>query len=173
MQVLIYSAYYKGHEKLYSDIFQLTRPVEGIYPNYRYWYYKTFLEDLKRGNRAYAVAMHHMKLCGCCLMKNTPDEKKICTLFVDPDFRRQGIGTRLVQASFKELGPYPFLTTSLSQVNSFTPFIGRLGFQAKPFPKKDLAMPTEVLFYRPVPQLIHRAVMPLPAAIQDKTHLIS
>lgn len=157
MQVLIYSGYYPEHKKLYDDIFKLTQSIEGIYPNYRDWYYNTFLEDLKRGNRSYAIATHHTIVSGCCLMKHTSDEKKICTLFVHPEYRRQGVGTDLIHAAFNELGNHPFLTVSMEKISSFSPFLAHFGFQMKMLPQKDPSKPQEALFYRPLARLIRKS----------------
>ena len=172
MQVLIYSGYYHEHQKLYDDIFGMTRSIGNIYPKYREWYYNTFLEDLKRGNRSYAIATHHMIISGCCLMKNTPNEKKICTLFVKSPYRRQGVGTDLMQAAFTELGEHPFLTVSLDKLSSFSPFLKRLGFQMKLLPKQ-VGKPPEALFYRPTPRCITRKQDLLPQPGCDKVRSAS
>ena len=173
MQVLIYSGYYPEHQRLYHDIFEMTRSLGNSYPNYQNWYHRTFLEDLKKGNRLYAVAAHHQTVAGCCLMKNTPHEKKICTFFVAPQYRRQGIGTDLLRAALKELGPHPFLTVPLSKVDVFTPFLGRFGFQMKPLPQKGQGTPPEVLFYRPSPQPVQKARLKLSASPNNRSHTIS
>ena len=171
MQVLIYSDYYQEHKKLYDDIFKLTQSIGGIYPNYRDWYYNTFLEDLKRGNRSYAIATHHTIIAGCCLMKHTSDEKKICTLFVGPQYRRQGIGSDLVRSALTELGPHPFLTVSDGQLSTFVPFLSRFGFQMKKLPKVKTCDPQEALFYRPTPRLIQKSRTTLPDQVKDKTKI--
>jgi len=171
MQVLIYSDYYQEHKKLYDDIFKLTQPIGDIYPNYRNWYYHTFLEDLKQGHRLYAIATHHMVITGCCLMKNTANEKKICTLFVGPQYRRQGIGSDLVRSALTELGPHPFLTVSDGQLSTFIPFLSRFGFQMKMLPRKNAATPREALFYRPTPRLIQKSRTTLPDQVKDKTKI--
>ena len=46
-------------------------------------------------------------LAGCVLIKNTEEEKKICTLFVNPKFRRQALGKQLMEQTLKELGEHP------------------------------------------------------------------
>ena len=154
MQTLIFSAYYPEHKYLYDDIYKMTQSIGNTYPKYKDWYYNTFIEDLKKGNRAYIIATHHMILTGCCLMKNTPNEKKICTFFVKPEYRRHGIGTEMMHAAFSEVGEYPFLTVSLEHLHEFYPFLTRFGFQTQAFSRKDKQNPTEVLFYRPQPKLI-------------------
>ena len=171
MQVLIYSGYYPEHKKLYDDIFKLTQSIGGIYPNYRDWYYNTFLEDLKRGNRSYAIATHHTIIAGCCLMKHTSDEKKICTLFVHPEYRRQGVGTDLMRVALEELGPNSFLTVSMGRLSSFIPFLDRFGFQMKMLPKVKTCDPQEALFYRPKVRLIQKSRLPVPRKSSQQAYI--
>ncbi|MBR6412904.1 MAG: GNAT family N-acetyltransferase [Alphaproteobacteria bacterium] len=172
MQVLIYSAYHNGHKALYRDLYEMTKSIEENYPRYRDWYYHTFLEDLKRGNRAYAVAVHRADLAGCCLMKDTPKEKKICTLFVPPKYQRQGVGTDLVRAAVRKLGTAFSLTVPLTKLPSFSPFLTRLGFQMDMIPFQNDNTPKEALFTRSSPQPIQRAHILLPVD-NNKSRLIS
>ena len=157
MQVLIYSMYHHCHELLYHDIFEMTKSITEDYPRYKDWYYNTFLSDLQKGNRAYAVALYGSDLAGCTLMKNTPNEKKICTFFVAPKYRRQGIGSGLMNAAFKKLGSTPFLTVPLTKIDIFSPFLNGFGFQMEILPQKDQNAPTEALFTRASPYPVQKA----------------
>lgn len=66
---------------------------------------------------------------GFSILKNDDFEKKICTLFVSPDFRGNGIGTALLNRSLDLLGcDKPLITVSDDLLLSFIPLFSRYGF---------------------------------------------
>lgn len=67
-------------------------------------------------------------LAGCVLIKNTEEEKKICTLFVNPKFRRQGLGKQLMEQTLKELGEHPLITVSSRNLSQLLPLLKQYGF---------------------------------------------
>lgn len=122
MQIKTECSFIPSHQPLYQGIFDLTKSLQQSYPNYKSWYEKTFLEGLKKGEREIIIAQDGEKIVGCALIKNTSDEKKLCTLFVHPNFRRQGIGEQLLKISIQKLGQNPLI--SVSQEN--TPLVNGL-----------------------------------------------
>ena len=102
MQIKKYTSYQTKHIPLYREILNLTHNAEQTYPGYFKWFHQTFLEGLKKKERMILIAQESQKVVGCILLKKTPDEKKICTFFVHPDFRKQGIGQKLIKAAFKD-----------------------------------------------------------------------
>lgn len=112
MQIKTENSFIPSHQPLYQGIFSLTKSLRQTYPNYKNWYEKTFLEGLKKGERGIIVALDGTKIVGCALIKNTSDEKKLCTLFVHPNYRRQGIGEQLLQTSIQKLGQNPLVSVS-------------------------------------------------------------
>ena len=122
MQIKTECSFIPSHQPLYQGIFGLTKSLQQTYPNYKNWYEKTFLDGLKKGEREIIVALENKKIIGCALIKNTRLEKKLCTLFVHPNFRRQGIGEQLLKTSIQKLGQNPLV--SVSQENK--PFVDNL-----------------------------------------------
>lgn len=129
MSVQIYTSYYPEHKSLYREMFLLTQGIKDIYPDYEKWYWNTFIEGLKKGERLYAISSKHGILNGCALLKKTPMENKISTLYVDDYYRHQGIGQALMRASLTELGKYPLMTVSEGCLNSFLPLIRQFKFR--------------------------------------------
>lgn len=67
---------------------------------------------------------------GFSILKNDDSEKKICTLFVSPDFRGKGIGTALLNRSLDLLDcDKPLITVSDDLLLSFIPLFSRYGFE--------------------------------------------
>lgn len=112
MQIKTERSFTSNHYSLYQGIFGLTQSLKHTYPNYEKWYYQTFLKGLKKGERSIIFASDKEQIIGCALIKNTPMEKKLCTLFVDPIYRKRGIGEQLLQASIQELGQNPLVSVS-------------------------------------------------------------
>ncbi len=127
MQINTFSSYHPEHEALYQEMLDMTSVI--TYPGHEKWYRETFLPGLKKGERMYVVATDDGgKLAGCVLIKNTADEKKICTLFVDPDFRKRGVARELMEASLKELGEHPLITVSSRNLNQLNPLLKHFRF---------------------------------------------
>lgn len=129
MSVQIFTNYYPIHEGLYREMLELTKPLRVYYPNFEEWYKQTFMDGLKHGNRRYVVAGVHGKVTGCCLLKDTQDEKKICTFYIAPQFRHRGIGTLMMMAALQEFLTPPIITFPEEKKQSFSPFLRRFGFR--------------------------------------------
>lgn len=129
VQIKTFNSYHPEHTKLYEDILTLTMSVNDTYSGYTDWYKNVFLPGLKKGERMYVVAQdENENLAGCVLIKNTNDEKKICTLFVNQSFRKQGLATLLMEVSLKELGEHPLITVSSKNIFQLKPLLDKMGF---------------------------------------------
>ena len=161
MQVQIFSNYYPQHQKLYNEIFDFTKDDIGwVYPKYDEWYHNTFLPDLKRGNRAYIIAGRGYTLNGCCLLKKTPEEQKICTLYVGREYRRQGIGSDLMTAALQELDKSPIITVSPGLLTGFAPFLSHFGFEAVFKETNNPNRTCDICFRQTKPAVIQRVTYP-------------
>ena len=168
MQLKIFDTFDDNHPELYQDILNLTGSARQFYPGYEDWFYKTFIPGIKKKERLIITAQNETgALIGCALIKNTPSEKKICTLYVKPKYRRQGIGTTLIRQAIQIVGEYPLITVSQENINQLLPFLTRQGFRLSTA-KRSLYRTdsieylfndkqTEVIQKRLIPVLVHRA----------------
>ena len=160
MQIKSYLGYHKEHRGLYRTLFVMTQPVGEVYDDYATWYKKTFIDGLKKGERGYIVAKEDKgQVVGCALLKNTPNEKKICTLFVRSDWRGRGVGTELMKSCIKVLGPKPLLTVSQQNIGKFRPLLQRFGFELSA--KKRINDRIEYHFNDQRAEIVKRGLIPV------------
>ena len=139
------STYNTDHEHLYGQVAWLTREILDSYDGHWDWLQNKFFPGLKEGKRGYSFAVDYDSaqaittkrgiipvhtLAGCALLKDEPDEKKLCCLFVDPNYRGQKIASKLVEDSFEILKTNkPVMTVSQQNLGMLQKLIDRYGFE--------------------------------------------
>jgi ribosomal protein S18 acetylase RimI-like enzyme len=136
------------HFGLYQQIPILTKTISDSYPGHMEWIDKKFLKQLHDGLRGYAFSVDYntpvkvpnllhpgqtldsYHLSGCSLLKKDKHEKKICCLFVDPNYRKQGIASRLIESSFEILGTdKPLITVSEHNLPQLKRLLEKFNFE--------------------------------------------
>lgn len=108
--------------------------LEYEYPFFTKWLEKVFNEMVSSNKRKIIVCSGEnlFDIWGLSIIKNSDEEKKICTLRVIPNYQRRGIGTILLQKSIEMLGDSkPLLTVSERYIDVFKPFLRKNGFILK------------------------------------------
>lgn len=136
-----------SHMQYYIQLPVLTQEISKSYPGHIKWLNETFTNGLWNGTRGYSFAVDYgtkilfpygdcfdrvstYKLSGCSLLKNTPEEKKICCLFIDPYYRKKGIASQLIRDSFEILGTEkPLITVSENNLAMLDPIIKKFNFE--------------------------------------------
>lgn len=104
--------------------------VSYLYPNFNAWLNFTFRRNLPSGQRKIILAHDQMKIIGVSLLKNTVDEKKICTFYVSPEFRGLGVGRKLLDMSLALLNSNDsFITVSSERKNEIEHTLKSRGFK--------------------------------------------
>lgn len=99
------------------------------YPNFEYWFYFKVLPEVNKGIRTINLRTHNGKIAGISILKKAFEEKKICTLWVAPEFRGKGLGDSLLCEAKKFLDTeHPLITVSEKRVNDFLPLFERHNF---------------------------------------------
>lgn len=131
VEYIILSKWIKEHKE--KDVMILIKKVaietaifKKDYPNYIDWFWQKQVAGLLEGSRDIIIAIKHNKIIGISNIKNTPFEKKICTLSVDKRYRMKKVGSKLVDLSLDLLGTKtPTITMSLYKLPEFRTIINK------------------------------------------------
>lgn len=117
--------------KIVDEIYQMTQPLNDIYPNYNTWFFNKQIKGCYTPDRNIIFARDKKcKIVGISSLKKDDKEKKICTLFVDDKYRRRGIGSLLLDESFKFLETTkPFITITEDKLYMFAKLIEKYDWQ--------------------------------------------
>lgn len=117
--------------KLCNDAYQIVGFLTEDYPKHKSWFYakqlpETLNLDAKR-DIIFAIKKPNY-ICGTAFLKNDT-EKKICTLFVVPNERGQGIGSLLVEKAMNILNTSkPMITFDNGKYEMFKGLIEKYGW---------------------------------------------
>lgn len=106
---------------------ELTVPAS-YYPGFSDWLNKVVLE-LTEGMRSLILARFQHKIVGVNILKHHEAENKLCTFWVNPEFRHQHIASKLLSMSLDSFqGKAPLITIPESRLGEFMFLIERRGF---------------------------------------------
>lgn len=108
-------------ENLIYQVLIISIQVKTEYPEYKNWFLTTQVPGIYDGSRNIIIAHIKDKIVGFVSLKKTAKEKKICTFYVEKNFRKNKIGTILVEKAIEYLDTdKPLITIPLSKLNEFT-----------------------------------------------------
>lgn len=97
--------------ELLDRLYKVTEVLEKDYPIHKEWFYNKFVSELDGVKREIIYYEKNNIIYGVVFLKKHDDEKKICTIYVDEKYRKQGVGTKLIKESMKFLDTQtPFIT---------------------------------------------------------------
>lgn len=140
------------------------------YPFFGEWL-NMAMSELTTGRREALVLTEEDKprrLIGLTILKNDPEEKKICTIRVAPDYQRQGWGTALIKKSMEILGTdKPLITVSEKHIGVFKAFLKQFDFRVVN-KVKSLYHVGEYEYFFNVPYLHRNVLISIKAQYVDK-----
>ena len=108
-------------ENLIHQVLTLSMQVKTEYQEYKNWFLTTQAPGIYDGTRNIIIAHIKDRIVGFVSLKKTAEEKKICTFYVEKKFRKNKIGTILVEKAIEYLGTEkPLITIPLNKLNEFT-----------------------------------------------------
>lgn len=121
--------------------------VVQYYPEFNKWWDVKIISEITNGRRMVCAAYYNGILAGIMVLKNA-EEKKICTLYVLPEYRGQGIGTFLVRLAIQTLGTTkPIITVPEPVYDCFDIFLGSFGFrESARYPDYYVEGVTEIVY---------------------------
>lgn len=117
------------------------RDLKFVYPHFFQWFNNIVMPDLLTNNNGRAmlfaisdlhntnpdeslVASDNKRLTGIAILKSNAEERKICTFRIFPEYRGQGIGSKLLEDCFDYLQTKkPLISIAKESVDAFRPFI--------------------------------------------------
>lgn len=105
-------------------------PLSADYPGFDGWYKERVVSGVRNGSRRLVVVEHDGRIAGVGIGKDTPDERKLCTVRVAPEFEGRGIGIRLIDGLLDWMGEdQPHLTIANGRLHKFERLIDHFGFE--------------------------------------------
>ncbi len=114
--------------KACNEIYLLTDYNVKQYPEYYKWFYSKNIPRVLNGKGDVIFYLDGLVVAGLSTLKND-SEKKICTFYVNPEYRKKGISKRLLEDSFSYLDTdKPLITIPSSKVEDFSKIIDCYGW---------------------------------------------
>lgn len=134
VKILKISDYLKENQqefiKLISKVYLFSNELQKDYPLRLQWYWQKVVPDIFCSVREIFIATKYNEIIGIAILKKENKEKKICTLLVDENYRRQGIANQLLRESFLYLGTSkPLISIPEYKVNQFSKIIKKYGWK--------------------------------------------
>lgn len=105
--------------KILNNILILSMQVKDDYPDYRQWFQTVQIPGIYDGTRNIIVAHINDKIVGFVSLKKT-DEKKICTFYVEKNYRKNKIGALLAKKAINYLEEEkPLITIPMDKLHEF------------------------------------------------------
>lgn len=140
-----FSSFIKEHdfEEELKEIEDFLNPISNCYSNFSGWINGAVKNGLRKGTHSIIIdtitVAHHDKdstmvefnreILYTVIMKNTPNKKKICIIFVNPKFRRKGVGTKIMKNAKNMLSTFhPLITVCECLFEDVNPFLEECGF---------------------------------------------
>lgn len=117
-------------KSLLNQVLELSLLVKQDYPDYKNWYTNTQIPGIYDNTRNIIIAHINDRIVGFVSLKKTSAEKKICTFYVEKNFRKNKIGTILVEKAIEYLEEsQPLITIPMDKLNDFIKISNRYNWQ--------------------------------------------
>ena len=116
--------------EIISKAYNATESVCKSYPNYFIWYWKKVVPDILTGTRDVIIIMFNEEVAGVAIVKKKDDERKLCTVYVEPNYRDREITTKLLEEAFSFLGTTkPLISISEEKLDMFQGIIKKYNWK--------------------------------------------
>lgn len=92
------------HAGIANQVFDSIAPLEAVYPGFDAWFHCTVVPGLRDGSRKLFVGSAADRVAGVAIAKRTSSEQKLCTLWIAPGKRNEGLAKCLANEAFDWLG---------------------------------------------------------------------
>ncbi len=125
---------FKYERTIFSKlVYQTYSLIDFIGEDYEHlceWYWSKAVPWVFSNRMEFFLALDYEKVIGVLIAKKENKERKICTLFVSPEYSHKGIATHLINDSFEFLETTkPIFAFSEYKLHQFIPIIRKYGWQ--------------------------------------------
>ena len=137
----------KNFSKAVLAIYLQTTYNNDQYPEYLKWFYTVNLPRIFKEEGDIIFYLDGLEVVSLSTLKNS-DEKKICTLLVNEDYRKKGYSKQILEDSFEYLGTEtPLITIPTKRLEEFDKIID--AYQWSESSRTDEYYSEEVIFNSP------------------------
>lgn len=116
--------------KALNELYLLTSFNKTQYPKYTEWFYKTMIPRLFDKSGEILFVLDHFVIEGMIIIKKTLEEKKLCQIYTNPDYRNQSVCRNLLEESMKKLETEkPLITIPEFRISEFSSIINQYGWK--------------------------------------------
>jgi len=113
-----------------KEVFQNIAHLQQPYPDFKKWYFNKVVSGVIDGSRGFILELRDGKMAGVAILKDTVEEKKICTISVAEEFKSKGLGVRLFEKSMRLLDTEkPLATVSENRLPEFEKIFQYLNYE--------------------------------------------
>ena len=121
----------RNDEDKVEEIYNLLNSNVKDYPNIFHWYYTKVVPNLNKTREIIVAIDESNQIVGFTIVKNE-EEKKICSLYVIPQYRNKGIGTLLLNKAMVVLKMRkPLITVNNKVLDYYLPLFTKLGYNLR------------------------------------------
>lgn len=104
--------------------------LEAVYPGFGNWFDRSVIPGIRSGERRIFVSMKEGNAAAVAIAKRALDERKLCTLWVSPCSRVNGLAAQMASHAFEWLGTdKPLFTVPSTRLAEFRSLIEKWNFQ--------------------------------------------
>lgn len=114
----------KNFSKAVDEIYQITDYNHQQYQNYLNWYYGKSIPRVLNGSGEIIFFLDGFMIVGLSILKKDLNERKICTLMIQEQYRKKGFSKLLLESSFDYLETEkPLITIPTHRLDEFQKII--------------------------------------------------
>jgi ribosomal protein S18 acetylase RimI-like enzyme len=112
-----------NYQDLAHQIYFVTDHLKQDYPKHREWFFEKHLPGVGKDREVLFVRVYN-NVYGVAFLKNTTDEKKICTFYIAEHGRNMGVGRAMMRETLNYLQTNtPIITMPGHKVRFFLDFV--------------------------------------------------